>query len=80
MARNLKECVDCGNQLSPMAKKCGNPQCCSEDPFGKARFDKKMKRLVGVIMIVGAVSFYVYKFGLTNPIEIFTHPLQQSIQ
>ncbi|MGC5809082.1 hypothetical protein [Ralstonia pseudosolanacearum] len=80
MVKNMRECVDCGNQLSPMAKKCGNPQCCSEDPFGKERFEKKMKRLVGMVMIVGAVSFYVYKFGLVNPIEIFAHPFQQKIQ
>lgn len=76
----FKECVDCGNKLSPTAKECGNPSCRSSDPFGKERFQRRLKRLTGVGMIAAAGVFYVYHFGLVSPLDIIKHPLTQQPQ
>lgn len=77
---SFKKCVDCGNQLSRTAKECGNSSCRSSDPFGTERFQRKLKRLAGVGMIVAAGVFYVYHFGLVNPLDIIRHPLTQQAQ
>lgn len=72
----MPKCVDCGNSLSSTAKTCGNPQCYSSDPFGKDRRSKKISKLLGVLVIILAVGFYIYQYGLTNPLDILRHPFQ----
>lgn len=71
----MAECKECGNQLSPNAKTCGNPQCSSSDPFGKEKRKKRLSRVIGTLMIVAACGFYITQYGLTNPIDIFQYAL-----
>jgi hypothetical protein len=76
MAGKISTCVDCGNSLSITAKTCGNSKCCSTDPFGKDRLNKKLSRFLGVVMIVGACSFYIYQYGFVNPLQAITQSFQ----
>jgi hypothetical protein len=72
----MRKCVDCGNNLSPTAKTCGNLQCFSSDPFGKERLKTSLSRIFGVVVIAGAGLLYYYQFGFANPIEVLRHPFQ----
>ena len=76
MASKTGSCVDCGNPLSVTAKTCGNPKCCSSDPFGKDRLNKKLSSLLGAVLIVGACLFYVYQYGLVNPLQAIKQSFQ----
>lgn len=72
MSEKFKECIDCGNQLSYMAEMCGNTKCNSSDPFGKKRRARKINRIIGLLLVVGACVTFYYKVG--NPIDIIRDP------
>lgn len=72
MSKKSKECIDCGHPLSYMAETCGNTQCNSSDPFGKKRRAKRISRIIGVLVIIGACIAFYYKVG--NPVEIIRDP------
>jgi uncharacterized OB-fold protein len=62
----LKQCVECGKELSTQAQEC--PNCKSPDPFGRIRAGQNLgAAIVLAVVVVFGIAWYFFQ---TNPIQL----------